>query len=193
MSRMLAVETSASFGGFSLEMVPNDTHGVPVHRANQITPFTCGLACLEGISHELGAPITQAQLLIRFRKPLYDHVISSEPGIGIFGSAKNGLLQYIWGKLGFDGTWLPGPAPAIFRDQILKPLKTTERVLISCHYENNQYHTFRYAGIVNESSIHTIFPSFGEFYQDATDVPVSFQHLVDWNYSYAVLSRKVVG
>ena len=41
-----------------------------MHLVQQLTPFTCGLACIESVSFDLGHPITQAELLVRYKDEL---------------------------------------------------------------------------------------------------------------------------
>jgi hypothetical protein len=68
-----------------------------VHIVQQLTPFTCGLACIESVSFDLGRPITQAELLVRYKQEL----IGSTEKIEHFGAATGGHIEYFLNDLGF--------------------------------------------------------------------------------------------
>ncbi|HOG93423.1 MAG TPA: hypothetical protein PLE80_07610, partial [Opitutaceae bacterium] len=69
-----------------------------MHLVQQLTPFTCGLACVESITTDAGRPITQAQLMVRFKGLLLQTI----PNVGIFGATNQLVLAAILQDLGFQ-------------------------------------------------------------------------------------------
>lgn len=63
---------------------------------NQITPYACGLACLESIFDDFGIGISQAEMMIRFKNELLQGLRSRES----FGSVNLVNVQYLVGRLG---------------------------------------------------------------------------------------------
>lgn len=63
----------------------------------QITPFTCGLACIESVCADFGRPKKQEDFLREFKNEL----IGDIKDIGVFGATSLDLMVHILQKQGF--------------------------------------------------------------------------------------------
>jgi hypothetical protein len=74
----------------------------------------------------------------------------------------------------------------VVRDQVFRKLKATESVLLVSNYEKNGWHCIRSAGLKDDDTLFALVPKFGAHSQIRD---VSFQNLIDWDYSFAVVTK----
>jgi hypothetical protein len=154
-----------------------------MHIVDQLTPFTCDLACIESLTTDFKMPITQAQLLVRYKKQL----IADVRDYGDFGATSTGLLKVIWEDLGFTGSWFRDHRQAEVREAVFKPLQMHQSIFLVADYQKNGRHCMRYAGLKDDDTVYAMVPAFGlkpSFVEE-----LSFQNLIAWDYSFAVISK----
>ena len=154
-----------------------------MHLVDQLTPFTCGLACIESLTTDFQFPATQAQLLVRYKNEL----IADVRDCGDFGSTSLRLLTKIWVDLGFSGDWQKDHRKVEVREQIFRKLQANQSVFIICNYQRNGFHCVRYAGLKDDETIFAMVPAFGVVPSNVQEV--SIQNLIDWDYSFALITR----
>ena len=140
----------------------------------QLTPFTCGLACVESVSFDLGKPITQAELLVRYK----DVLIGSAQKIEHFGAATGETIEYLLNDLGFKTSIHKDHRLNVVTD-MLNGLSENQAVLISAHFNHSTWHIVRWAGFQDQQTLLAMNPSFS--LPGATIMPYPFADLVDWD------------
>src|SRR5262249_13132636 len=138
--------------------------------------FTCGLACIESVSVDLGHPITQAELMVRYKQEL----IASAGKLEHFGAATGEVIQYFLNDLGFHTSIHKDHRFEVVR-QTLNALSPKEAVLISGHFYHSGWHFVRWAGFEGEQTVLAMNPAFS--LPAATVMPFSFKDLVDWDFT----------
>ena len=152
-----------------------------MHLVQQLTPFTCGLACIESVSFDLGQPITQAELLVRYKQEL----IGSAGKIEHFGAASGGHIEYFLNDLGFRTS-----AHKDFRHDVvratLNALSDTQAALISGHFYHAGWHFVRWAEFQDDDTMLAMNPAFS--LPAATVMPFSLADLVEWDFTMLLVS-----
>jgi hypothetical protein len=141
----------------------------------QLTPFTCGLACIESVSFDLGQPITQAELLVRYK----DNLIGSAQKIEHFGAATGETVEFLLNDLGFTTSVFKEHRRDVVR-ATLSALSSKQAALISHRLNNSTWHFVRWAGFQDEETLLAMNPS------SAAVLPYSFADLVDWDFTILV-------
>ena len=149
---------------------------------DQLTPFTCGLTCLESLTSDFPPAITQAEMLVRYQALL----IRDTPDIGNFGATTPAAIKKICDDLGFKGDWVKDHRKEVVREQLFKRVKNTESVFICSNYEKNGWHCIRFAGLKDDDTVFAMVPEFGSHSRIRE---VSIQNLIDWDYSFALLAK----
>ena len=150
---------------------------------NQLTSFTCGLACIESLSADFNAPITQCEMLIKYKERL----IKDVPDFGDFGAARPALLEFIWQDLGFTGSWQKNNHDKTnVKESVFKTLKVNQSILIFCNFNKNSWHCIRFSCLKNDDTISAMIPLFLE---PSRIDDVSLQNLIDWEFYYAIISN----
>lgn len=150
---------------------------------NQITPFTCGLACIESVATDAGFPISQTQMLIKYK----DWLIADASEGKSFGATSLSMMKKIWGDLGFYGEWIKNHNVEDVRDNVFKKLQPKQGILISSNFQKTAMHCIRYFGLKDEDTIFAIVPVFNQPYP--LQMGISLRSLVEWDFEYAVISR----
>ena len=154
-----------------------------MHIVDQLTPFTCGLACIESLTTDFNVPITQAQLLVKYKKQL----IADVRDYGDFGATSTNLLRVIWEELTFTGYWQKDHQKDAVRELVFKKLQINQSIFLVADYQKNGTHCMRYAGLKDDDTIFAMVPAFGLL--PTTVEELSFQNLIAWDYSFAVISK----
>lgn len=150
-----------------------------MHLVQQITPFTCGLACVESLTTDAGKPITQAELLVKYKCLLQQTI----PKIEIFGSTNPLVLAAILENLGckvFSGK-------DHRKDVVREELKKNNDALIFANYELKAWHCWRFEKVLDDDHISAMNPSF--FSPKAQIETLSFDDLIKWDYSFVIVPR----
>jgi hypothetical protein len=152
-----------------------------MHIVQQLTPFTCFLACLESFTTERGKPYTQCDLLTKYRQRLYNDV----PDKGDFGASSDTLMEFIWTDLGYKGAWLRHANADYVRDQVFNKLGKNQAIFILSDMHGQGWHCIRFEKVLDDQTIAAMVPQF----PGVTSVdPVKIADLVAWKYMFAVLS-----
>ena len=149
---------------------------------NQLTPFTCGLACIESVSVDFGQPISQPQMLIRYKRALIAEATDGKN----FGATSNQLMQQIWQDLGFKGEWKRNHHITEIRENVLGKLQPKQAILISSFFQRTAFHCCRYFGMKDNDTIFALVPLFYEEQPRMMDIALSA--LVEWDFEYALIS-----
>jgi hypothetical protein len=154
-----------------------------MHIVDALTPFTCGLACIESLTRDFNVLITQAESLVKYKKQL----LADVRDYGDFGSTSDGLLRSIWEDLGFRGHWQKDHRKAEVRELVFKTVQANQSIFIMSDYRKNGWHCVRFAGVKDDDTIFAMVPVFGLVPSSVEEI--SIQNLIDWNYSFAVITR----
>ena len=151
-----------------------------MHLVQQITPFTCGLACIESFTTDASKPITQTELLVRY-KALLLQVVS--PEIGHFGAANNPVLAVILQDLGYKVFFGKDHRKDLMREEF----KKQAGVLICANYNLQAGHCWLLEKVVDDDYITALNPNF--FLPAAQIDKLSFDDLIKWDYSFIMVSK----
>ena len=154
-----------------------------MHSVNQITPFTCGLACIESVATDLGISITQCDMLIKYKQEL----LADVPDYGDFGSTSPPLIQTIWRNLGLNGAWTRDHDIPHVRNTVFANINPKQAVLIFSNLEKRAWHCTRFIQLNGAHCVDLMVPVFHQ--PAAATLTFSFQDLADWDFHYAVISR----
>ncbi len=149
-----------------------------MHLVQQLTPFTCGLACVESITTDAGRPITQAQLMVRFKGLLLQTI----PNVGIFGATNQLVLAAILQDLGFQV--FPGKDHR--KDVMREALKKAKYALICAHHQLKDHHCWRFEMVVDDDHITAMNPGF--FLPSPQVDTIAMDDLIKWDYSFVVVA-----
>jgi hypothetical protein len=149
----------------------------------QLTPFTCGLACIESVSFDLGKPITQSELMVRYK----DVLIGSAPNIEHFGSANGETVEFLLNDLGFVTSIRRDHDPVSIKDT-LNCLTQNQAALISAHFDNSTWHFVRWAGFEDEGNVLVMNPSFR--LPRAMVMPYEFTRLIAWDFTLLLVTAE---
>ncbi len=149
----------------------------------QLTPFTCGLACIESVSFDLGKPITQAELLVRYK----DNLIGSAERIEHFGEANGETVEFLLNDLGFRTSVQKEHQVEVAR-ATLDALSENQAALISGRFHNSGWHFVRWAGFQDKDTLLLMNPSFS--LPCAKIEPYSFADLVAWDFTMLLVSSQ---
>ena len=141
------------------------------------------MACIESLTTDFQVSITQAQLLVKYKKEL----IADVRDYGDFGSTSSQLLKAIWTDLGFSGDWQKDHRKVEVRELAFKKLQANQTIFIISNYQKNGWHCVRFAGLKDDDTVFAMVPVFGLL--PSTVEEISIQNLIDWDYSFAVISR----
>ena len=126
-----------------------------MHLVQQLTPFTCGLACIESVAFDLGSPITQAEILRRYKNDL----IGCASNIQLFGEIIGETLIYLLNDLGFKTAVYENCAHDQFRD-VLANLSQKQAAIISMKLSKSAWHFVRWAGFQDDNRLLVMNPAF---------------------------------
>jgi len=155
-----------------------------MHYVNQLTPFTCGLACIESVATDFNIQTSQAKLLVDYKHQL----LADARKLGDFGSASPTMMTVIWQALGIKGQWLQDHNVPDFRQNVLATLNhNREAILFFADFQKNGWHCIRFEALDGQNGIKVMVPVF----QHATALPMTItgQDLVDWGFFYAKLTH----
>lgn len=146
----------------------------------QLTPLTCGLACVESLSIDMGFPVTQAELLKRFKSELLFQL----PETWRFGSTSQYLLVEILHQLGF-GTELVKPEPL---GHLAKRYKANDNSIVVCQCAPGAVHCFRVGRFLSTDLLEVMDPAFDAPSARIIELPLS--QLVKWDSYHIFVSAK---
>ncbi len=147
----------------------------------QLTPFTCGLACIESVSFELGKPITQAELLVQYK----DILIGSAEKLEHFGAAKGETIEFLFNDMGFTTSVHKDHRADVVR-ATLDALSQNQAALISGDFQHSGWHFVRWAAFQDDQTLLLMNPSFS--LPCAAVMPYSFTDLVDWDFTLLLVT-----
>lgn len=146
----------------------------------QITPFTCGLACIESVCADLRKPKKQEDLLREFKNEL----IADIADIRNFGATSLNLMFQILQKQGFTVQKWKDHRPEIQQEQFEKIDLTKQAIIIVAHFNLDSWHSVRFAGMKQDDTFFAVEPSFNQ----AGIVEYSIFNLIKWDYSFLTIS-----
>jgi hypothetical protein len=152
-----------------------------MHLVQQLTPLTCGLACVESVSFDLGSPITQAEILRDYKDVLIGCANKSEH----FGEINGETLVYLLNDLGFTTSVDEDRGHDHVRDALLS-LSEKQAAIISVHLNNSTWHFFRWAGFQGDHSLVVMNPAFS--LPKATLEVYPLDDLIKWEFSFVVIT-----
>lgn len=118
----------------------------------QITPFTCGLACIESLTRDFGVGISQCEMLIKYKELL----LSEAPKLEDFGSITFTGISTILEDRGLDGECHHSNTP----HNIINALQTSKNGIIWAKVDEGQNHYFRFSDFLN-GQLFVMDPRFG--------------------------------
>ena len=147
----------------------------------QLTPFTCGLACIESVCVDLGRPKKQEDFLREFKNEL----IADIKDIGVFGATSLDLITLILQRQGFTVQRWKDHRPEIQQEVFEKVDLTKQAMIIVAHFNLDAWHSVRFAGMKKQDDvIFAVEPSFG----GSGIVEYSILNLIKWKYEFLIIS-----
>ena len=153
-----------------------------MHLVQQLTPLTCGLACVESVSFDLGSPITQAEILLRYKDEL---IGCANNKLEHFGQISGEHLEHLLNDLGFRTSVDEDRGHDHVWDALLS-LSEKQAAIISAHVNSSTWHFFRWAGFQGDHSLVVMNPAFS--LPKATLETYSFDDFVKWKFSFVVIT-----
>jgi hypothetical protein len=148
---------------------------------HQITPFTCGLACIESVCADFGRSKRQEDFLREFKNEL----IADIKDIGVFGATSLGLMTHILQKQGFTVVHWKDHRPEIQQEIFEKVDLAKQAILITAHFNLDAWHSVRFAGMKKQDDVvFAVDPSFG----GAGIFEYSIANFIKWKYEFLVIS-----
>jgi hypothetical protein len=152
---------------------------VPV--IDQLTPYTCSLACLESFFIDAGKPMTQAEMLqqcyqiLEIHDPQHRHE---------YGAADDGKIIGLCTSRGFSaGLYMDFRQPEVekaFGDALQKK----NGVLILSFWDNQTHHCVRLSDVKMPGVYEVMCPGFPK----SSLLNVTFPQLVSWGFRFMVIS-----
>lgn len=146
----------------------------------QLTPFTCGLACIESVCTDLGRPKRQEDFLREFKSEL----IADISRIEHFGATSNELMRRILERQGFTVQQWKDHRPEIQQEQFETLDLAKRAILITAHFNLNSWHSVRFAGMKQDDTLFAMEPSFAK----SGIAEYSISNLIKWDYSFFIIS-----
>jgi hypothetical protein len=147
-----------------------------------LTPFTCGLACVESICFDFGLEKRQEDFLRDYKSLLL--------GIGKiehFGSTNPFILKTIIKSLGFDCHYTESP-PSDSRKKFFDNFDHSKSaIIIFAHIQQKFHHTFRFSNMTEKEELKLLDPNFVDGPKSSN---YSFQTMENWNYSLLYVHLK---
>jgi hypothetical protein len=153
-----------------------------MHLVQQLTPLTCGLACVESVSFDLGSPITQAEILRRYKDLL---IGCANNKLEHFGQISGQHLEHLLNDLGFRTSVDQDRGHDHVRDALLS-LSEKQAAIISIHFNNSIWHFVRWVGFQDDHSLVVMNPAFS--LPRATLEVYSLDDFVKWDLSLLVIT-----
>lgn len=155
---------------------------MPVTLIDQLTPFTCPLACLESYFADIQKPRSQAEMLKQ-----HFHILRNpaDPRRD-YGAASDAQIIGICTDLGFQaGLYMDfrqNEVETAFDDA----LKKKKGVLIMANWANQSQHCVRLSAIKSPGLYEVMCPMFGS--QKSMMIDVTFPDLVQWGFRFLIIS-----
>ena len=153
-----------------------------MHLVQQLTPFTCTLACIESIVTDLGTPISQCELLKKYK----DCLIGSAAKIEQFGAANGDTIIYILNDLGFRASHHQDFRLDLVRSTLRALDHRNHAVMISANFNLTGWHSVRWNSFDDQDRIVAMNPSFSA--PRAQMDLYKFDDLVLWDFSFLIVS-----
>lgn len=109
----------------------------------QLTPFTCSLACVESLTTDLGKRISETEILREFKAELRSQIVKVEQ----FGAASPELVDYILKSKGF----VTKLAHQNSKDELLEFWSLFGGCIVTCIISPSEIHTYRIIEFRDES------------------------------------------
>lgn len=148
---------------------------------NQLTPYTCVLACLESYFEDIQKPKTQCEIL----KDCFAVIKNPTDERKDYGAISDVQVVALAAFLGFQaGLFMD------FRQNHVEPvfidaLKNNKGVLISANWNGQSQHCVRLSGVKANGIYEVMCPMFGS--QKSTLLDVTFVELVQWGFRYVLI------
>lgn len=147
----------------------------------QLTPFTCGLACIESVCFDFGINKKQEDFLRDFKGEL----LSGITEVGHFGCTNPRMIEYILRRIGLSVQSWKDHRPEI-QSEIFERIDPIQNpVIISAHFELNYHHVVRFNGINSDGKILVMNPTFS----GATIDKYQLSDLIKWDYEFLLITR----
>jgi hypothetical protein len=156
---------------------------LPVTPIPALTPYTCGLACLESVFLDMGRPLSQSDMLKQF----YPFLLNPDPEhFHEYGSTTPnqiiGICQHLGFKIVQTGQdFTEANCATVFGDWLSKDVA----VLIYSFWQGKYHHCVRLSKILTTSEYEVVNPSLAHF--DITKV--LFSDLVSWQFGYIAIGK----
>jgi len=148
----------------------------------QLTPFTCGLACVESVCADFGVLKRQEDMLRDFRGELLKGIVKIEH----FGCINPTLMTHILIQYGFSVQACRDHRPEIQQEIFEKVDPATTAIIISAHFKLNSHHSVRFGGMEDGDTLFAMNPTFNGAKIDK----YSISKLITWDYEFLVIERK---
>ncbi|MBL9185041.1 MAG: hypothetical protein JNN17_23040 [Verrucomicrobiaceae bacterium] len=137
----------------------------------QLTPFTCGLACIESLTTDLGCRITEAEILRRYKNEL----LSKLPQIEQFGATTPEDHQLILSKQGLKSDLLH----LITKKELHALFSSNVNCIVTSVITPAEIHTFRVLSFDGSNSVKLMDPGF--FNNGVTIAECTLDQLLAWD------------
>jgi len=154
---------------------------MPATLVDQLTPYTCSLACLESYFADVQKPLSQADMLKQHYQVLQIHDPKHRHE---YGAADDGKIIGLCTALGFSaGLYMD------FRQQEVErafqdALGKKSAVLILCFWGNQDHHCVRLSEVKMPGVYEVMCPGF----PTSGLVNVTFPSLVSWGFRFLIIS-----
>ncbi len=148
---------------------------------NQLTPYTCSLACLESYFVDAQKPLSQADMLKQYYQILEIHDPEHRHE---YGAADDGKIIGLCTARGFSaGLYMD------FRQQEVEKafqdaLQKKSGVFILCFWNNQTHHCVRLSDVKMPGVYEVMCPGFPK----SSMMNVTFPPLVSWGFRFIVIS-----
>ena len=149
----------------------------------QLTPYTCGLACIESICADFGRDGRQEKLLRDFKNELLAGARKYEE----FGSTSPQMECHFLTQLGFTlERCVRDHRPEVQQETFEKIDLATQAILISANFHLQSRHCVRFAGMKDTTD--TMLVMEPSLINQSKIAEYSIADLIKWDYSFCIFS-----
>ncbi|MFO1437171.1 MAG: hypothetical protein U1F81_02545 [Verrucomicrobiaceae bacterium] len=145
----------------------------------QLTPFTCGLACIESLTTDLGCRITEAEILRSYKNEL----LSKLPNNEVFGATTPEDHQMILAKQGLKSELFH----MITKKELHALFSSNVNCIVTCIISPAEIHTFRVLSFNGTDSVQLMDPDF--LNNGVATTECSLDQLLAWNSHFVFVEQ----
>ena len=148
----------------------------------QLTPFTCGLACIESVCADFGRDGRQEKLLRDFKGELLTDARKYEE----FGSTSPDLECRILQQLGFTLLRCVRDHRPEIKQLIFEKVDLSKQaILMTANFHLQSRHCVRFAGVAANGNLSVMEPS---LVNKSEIKEYSIEDLISWDYSFCIFT-----